>query len=155
MMRFVIGTQGRLIAHPDISLVLRNIDLSHLAQVQAARAGEPSSREIREATGVEGRSAPGLCAGRATRLFELLVDEPYARSRLVLVRAGRSICPGQKSPPPRRQPLDVKSNGSACFILAGTTQLLLVGMIVSVLAASAAFARSSPTPLRRWTRLPN
>ena len=33
---YVVDTQGRLIAHPDISLVLRNTDLSGLAQVQAA-----------------------------------------------------------------------------------------------------------------------
>src|SRR6201986_4726970 len=36
---FVVGEQGRLIAHPDISLVLRNIDMSKLAQVRDARAG--------------------------------------------------------------------------------------------------------------------
>ena len=36
---YVVGAQGRLIAHPDISLVLRNTDMSKLAQVQAARAG--------------------------------------------------------------------------------------------------------------------
>ena len=35
---YVVDAQGRLIAHPDISLVLRNTDLSGLAQVQAARA---------------------------------------------------------------------------------------------------------------------
>src|ERR1700736_3592500 len=34
---YVVDAQGRLIAHPDISLVLRNTDLSRLAQVQAAR----------------------------------------------------------------------------------------------------------------------
>src|SRR5215510_13676155 len=34
---YVVDSQGRLIAHPDISLVLRNTDLSRLAQVQAAR----------------------------------------------------------------------------------------------------------------------
>lgn len=33
---FVIDRTGQLIAHPDISLVLRNIDLSHLACVQSA-----------------------------------------------------------------------------------------------------------------------
>ena len=33
---YVVDMQGRLIAHPDISLVLRNTDLSGLAQVQAA-----------------------------------------------------------------------------------------------------------------------
>ena len=34
---YVIDSEGRLIAHPDISLVLRNVDFSDLAQVQAAR----------------------------------------------------------------------------------------------------------------------
>ena len=37
---YVIDAHGRLIAHPDISLVLRNTDLSGLAQVQAARSGK-------------------------------------------------------------------------------------------------------------------
>src|SRR5580704_305111 len=37
---YVVGAQGRLIAHPDISLVLRNTDMSKLAQVQAAQAGK-------------------------------------------------------------------------------------------------------------------
>src|SRR5437763_3245005 len=32
---YVVGAQGRLIAHPDISLVLRNTDMSKLSQVQA------------------------------------------------------------------------------------------------------------------------
>ena len=35
---YVVGAQGRLIAHPDISLVLRNTDMTKLAQVQAAQA---------------------------------------------------------------------------------------------------------------------
>ena len=34
---YVVGPGGRLIAHPDISLVLRNTDMSRLSQVQAAR----------------------------------------------------------------------------------------------------------------------
>src|SRR5437868_9574101 len=34
---FVIDAQGRLIAHPDISLVLRNTDMTKLTQVIAAR----------------------------------------------------------------------------------------------------------------------
>ena len=34
---YVVDAQGRLIAHPDISLVLRNTDMSRLAQVRAAR----------------------------------------------------------------------------------------------------------------------
>src|SRR5262249_30801162 len=35
---YVVGPDGRLIAHPDISLVLRNTDLSALPQVKAALA---------------------------------------------------------------------------------------------------------------------
>jgi signal transduction histidine kinase/CheY-like chemotaxis protein len=35
---YVVDAQGRLIAHPEISLVLRDTDFSHLTQVKAARA---------------------------------------------------------------------------------------------------------------------
>src|ERR687894_1921896 len=46
---YVVDANGRLIAHPDISLVLRNTDMSGLAQVRAARAGEAGASEpIRE-----------------------------------------------------------------------------------------------------------
>jgi hypothetical protein len=37
---YVVGGDGRLIAHPDISLVLRNTDLSPLIQVRLARTYE-------------------------------------------------------------------------------------------------------------------
>ncbi|MGH7061966.1 MAG: cache domain-containing protein, partial [Stellaceae bacterium] len=36
---YVVDARGRLIAHPDLSLVLRNTDLSQSAQVKAALAG--------------------------------------------------------------------------------------------------------------------
>src|SRR5215813_13591073 len=54
---YVVDGQGRLIAHPDISLVLRNTDLSQLAQVRAARAratGKPTD-QIQEAEDIRGR----------------------------------------------------------------------------------------------------
>lgn len=38
---YVVGPEGRLIAHPDISMVLRNTDLSQLPQVKAARNSPP------------------------------------------------------------------------------------------------------------------
>ena len=41
---YVVDAQGRLIAHPDISLVLRNIDMSQLPQVRAALAGRQRRR---------------------------------------------------------------------------------------------------------------
>ena len=67
---YVVDGQGRLIAHPDISLVLRNTDLSRLAQVQAAQRARGRARR----PGPGGRGNPGptgadrLCAGRAARL---------------------------------------------------------------------------------------
>ena len=50
---FVIDADGRLIAHPDISLVLRNTDMSRLAQVKSARAGA-STEEVQEANDISG-----------------------------------------------------------------------------------------------------
>ena len=42
---YVVDTQGRLIAHPDISLVLRNIDLSRLSQVRTALIAAPDNAD--------------------------------------------------------------------------------------------------------------
>src|SRR4051794_11331558 len=53
---YVVGAQGRLIAHPDISLVLRNTDMSKLVQVQAARTGASApSEQVKDAEDVQGR----------------------------------------------------------------------------------------------------
>jgi signal transduction histidine kinase len=95
---YVVGEQGRLIAHPDISLVLRNTDMSKLAQVQAARAGmtDPTS----EAMNIQGQqvltaSAPIAPLGW-TMFVELPVEEAYASlylalQRLAIVLAGALI----------------------------------------------------------------
>src|ERR1700744_6260223 len=42
---YVVGSQGRLIAHPDISLVLRNTDMSKLVQVKAVLAEQQALAE--------------------------------------------------------------------------------------------------------------
>src|SRR6266852_999880 len=54
---YVVDGQGRLIAHPDISLVLRNIDLSRLEQVREARASESGvpPEQAQVALDVQGR----------------------------------------------------------------------------------------------------
>src|SRR6201996_2154309 len=95
---YVVGEQGRLIAHPDISLVLRNTDMSKLAQVRDARAGmaDPTS----EATNIQGQqvltaSAPIAPLGW-TMFVELPVEEAYASlyaalQRLALVLAAASL----------------------------------------------------------------
>jgi len=54
---YVVDARGRLIAHPDISLVLRNTDLSRLAYVAAARTteGAPAKEGVEIVQDVQGR----------------------------------------------------------------------------------------------------
>ena len=100
---YVVDARGRLIAHPDLSLVLRNIDLSGLAQVKAARAaaavgGAPEPEHEQLAQNLEGSrvltahaTIPSL---DWTVFVELPIEEAYAplyaelqRTALVLLAA--------------------------------------------------------------------
>src|SRR5207302_4496116 len=81
---YVVAAQGRLIAHPDISLVLRNTDMSKLPQVQAAQAGQAggTADELQGARNIQGKevltaSAPIFPLGW-TMFVELPVEEAYA-----------------------------------------------------------------------------
>ena len=56
---YVVGSQGRLIAHPDISLVLRNTDMSKLVQVQAALAEQQALAEQAEQAMQAAQAASG------------------------------------------------------------------------------------------------
>ena len=49
----MVDSTGRLIAHPDINLVLRNTDMSRLAQVRGARAGS-ATEAVQEADDIGG-----------------------------------------------------------------------------------------------------
>jgi signal transduction histidine kinase/DNA-binding response OmpR family regulator len=56
---YVIDAAGRLIAHPDISLVLRNTDMTHLDQVRSARArltGEDGGELVSEGKDIAGHN---------------------------------------------------------------------------------------------------
>ncbi|HVY56368.1 MAG TPA: histidine kinase dimerization/phospho-acceptor domain-containing protein, partial [Xanthobacteraceae bacterium] len=79
---YVVDSEGRLIAHPEISLVLRNTDVSSLAQVQAARDGEPDEELAQVATDLRGRrvlTAYSRIEPLGWLLFvELPIDEAYA-----------------------------------------------------------------------------
>jgi signal transduction histidine kinase len=59
---YVVGSQGRLIAHPDISLVLRNTDRSKLVQVRAALAAQAALAEQAAQAAQATQSAPGARA---------------------------------------------------------------------------------------------
>lgn len=98
---YVVGSGGRLIAHPDISLVLRNTDMSKLVQFQAARAGNANDADaLQGSLNIQGQevltaSAPIAPLGW-TMFVELPVKEAYASlylalQRLAIVLAGALI----------------------------------------------------------------
>src|SRR5258708_11202862 len=62
---YVVGAQGRLIAHPDISLVLRNTDMSKLVQVQAALSDQPALAEQAALAAQAAQAAQGAPGARA------------------------------------------------------------------------------------------
>jgi signal transduction histidine kinase len=99
---YVVGAQGRLIAHPDISLVLRNTDMSKLLQVQAVQGGgsgaaSDSLQGTQNIQGQEVLTASAPIAPLGWRMFvELPVQEAYASlyaalQRLAIVLLGASI----------------------------------------------------------------
>jgi signal transduction histidine kinase len=99
---YVVGAQGRLIAHPDISLVLRNTDMSKLLQVQAAQARNAGTNPeaLEGVENIQGQKVLTATAPIAplgwTMFVELPVEEAYASlyaalQRLAIVLAGASI----------------------------------------------------------------
>jgi signal transduction histidine kinase len=79
---YVVDAQGRLIAHPDISLVLRNTDMSQLAQVRAARttAGNASAEHVQEATDIQGQPVLTAYAPVLPVNWLLFVETPAAEA---------------------------------------------------------------------------
>ncbi|MEY9183240.1 two-component system NtrC family sensor kinase [Bradyrhizobium sp. USDA 326] len=98
---YVVGAEGRLIAHPDISLVLRNTDMSGLPQVRAALAGSGTVTEaLSEARNIQGQKVLTASAPieplHWTMFVELPVEEAYAAlyaslQRLAVVLLAASI----------------------------------------------------------------
>jgi signal transduction histidine kinase len=92
---YVIDTEGRLIAHRDISLVLSNTDMSGFTQVRAARqaGGNPgtTSEIVQVAKDIEGRTiltayAPVMPMGW-TVFVELPIAEAYEPLRAPIIRS--------------------------------------------------------------------
>src|SRR5499425_2361847 len=88
---YVVDSDGRLIAHPDISLVLRNTDMSRLAQVRGARAGS-ATEAVQEADDIGGHKvltayAPVKPLGWFV-FVETPIEEAYAPLYQSLERMG-------------------------------------------------------------------
>ena len=91
---YVVDPQARLIAHPDISMVLRNIDLSHLGYVRAALASQLDVQEdsepiVRDVQGREVLSAHTRAPPLGWLVFvDLPVEEAYAPLYASIQRSG-------------------------------------------------------------------
>src|SRR5262245_58485649 len=86
---YVLDAQGRLIAHPDTSLVLRNTDMSKLSQVRAARgatSGDPSQK-VQESENIEGREVLTAYAPVAPLGWLVFVELPAGEAYAPLYSA--------------------------------------------------------------------
>jgi len=79
---YVVDKQGRLIAHPDISLVLRKTDMTRLAQVQAARQHETgaAAQEVETSTDIQGRQVLTAYAPVEPLGWTVFVELPVAEA---------------------------------------------------------------------------
>jgi HAMP domain-containing protein len=80
---YVLDANGHLIAHPDISLVLKRTDLSSLAPVQAARASRETVRPGEEAIiapNLQGQQVLTAFAPVAPLGWFVLVEQPVAEA---------------------------------------------------------------------------
>ncbi len=85
---YVVDRQGRLIAHPDISLVLRGTDMSRLAQVAAAlspRSDDDDPVEARNRAGVSVLSAHAAIQALGWTVF---VELPTLEAQQPVINAG-------------------------------------------------------------------
>jgi signal transduction histidine kinase len=97
---YVVDSAGRLIAHPEINLVLRNTNLSHLAQVQAARTREPDGlgEQVQVAKDLQGHEVLTAYAPIAPLGWLVFVDLPteeaYAPLYASVLRSGVVLLAG-------------------------------------------------------------
>ncbi|HLA83147.1 MAG TPA: cache domain-containing protein, partial [Thermoleophilia bacterium] len=119
---YVVDSRGRLIAHPDISLVLQKRDLSSLPQVRLARVIRPtSSGEQDEATisqGLRGDQVLSASAPIARLQWLVFVEQPV----------GEAFAPLYSD-------------------IVRSTVIVIVGIGLSILA-SLVLARKMVTPIR-------
>ena len=97
---YVVDGNGRLIAHPDISLVLRNTDLAKFSQVRAARAGSAgeAAEPVRVARDVQGREVLTAAAPISPlgwfMFVELPISEAYAPLYASIERSAALLAAG-------------------------------------------------------------
>jgi two-component system, NtrC family, sensor kinase len=79
---YVIDAGGRLIIHRDISLVLRNTDMTQLAQVRSARAAGTSAGGAKDILGRDVLTAYAPVEGLKWLVFvEMPIEEANRRAQ--------------------------------------------------------------------------
>src|SRR5215470_10182969 len=95
---YVVDGNGFLIADPDIGLVLRKTDLSHLAHVKAAVSKQPSSAPAMLSTDLADTQVLTAVAPIDTLGWSVFVEQPvsevYARLNASIVRTGLLLLAG-------------------------------------------------------------
>src|SRR4029077_12744701 len=77
---YVVDGRGRLIAHPDISLVLRDTDLSKLPQVAAALNPQPGQPTVTTADNLTGRAVLTAHAAIPQLGWRVFVEVPLSEA---------------------------------------------------------------------------
>jgi two-component system NtrC family sensor kinase len=89
---YVVDDQGRLIAHPDISLVLRNTDMSKLEQVRAASAGSTEDIDVTEPVqNIQGQSVLTAHAPVPKLGWQVFVELPAEEANAPLYAAVKRL----------------------------------------------------------------
>ena len=115
---YVVDAAGRLIAHPDISLVLRNTDMSRLAQVRSARAkvAGNTGEQVQEAEDIEGHKVLTASAPVAPLGWLVFVETPIEEAYAPLYasnRADRARAPRRARARLRRRHVPRPAHGGA------------------------------------------
>jgi signal transduction histidine kinase len=85
---YVVGPQGRLVAHPDISLVLRGTDMKRLPQVAAALASPGADNSEIDATNLAGVSVLSAHAEIPALKWLVFVEVPTIEAQQPVINAG-------------------------------------------------------------------
>ena len=85
---YVVDRLGRLVAHPDISLVLRGTDMNRLAQVAAARLPQPAGEAAVPARDLAGQSVLSAHAEIPALGWLVFVELPSAEAQKPVIDAG-------------------------------------------------------------------
>jgi signal transduction histidine kinase len=85
---YVVDSKGRLIAHPDISLVLRGTDMNRLPQVAQARASDASALQVEQTRDLAGHAVLSAHAEIPALKWIVFVELPTGEVLQPVINSG-------------------------------------------------------------------